>query len=169
MTTNLPRSDAAMPFENYGVTALRWSLILVFLWFGFLKFSTYEAEGISLLAINSPLLSWAYQILGQRGFAMALGVVEISIGILIALRPVSPQLSSIGSVGSIITYLITLSLLLSTPGVWQEGYAFPFLSGNIGQFLIKDLVLLAASICIAAEAFAAARMQAQPLRVASQS
>ena len=87
---------------------------------------------------------------------MALGVVEITIGVLIALRGVSPRLSGIGSVGSIITYLITLSFLLSTPGVWQEGYGFPFLSGMVGQFLIKDIVLLAASIWTAGEAFAAA-------------
>ena len=168
MPTGLPRTDAAMPLEHYGAVALRWSLVLIFLWFGCLKFTAYEAEGIAPLAMNSPLLSWAYQMLGQRGFAMALGVVEVSIGILIALRPVSPQLSGIGSVGSIITYLITLSLLLSTPEVWQEGKGFPFLSGMVGQFLIKDVVLLAASIWIAGEAFAAARMQTQVVRVAPQ-
>ncbi|MEO5658305.1 MAG: DUF417 family protein [Polaromonas sp.] len=169
MQTDLSRSDGSMPLEHYGAAALRWSLVLIFFWFGFLKFTAYEAEGIAPFAMNSPLLSWAYQMLGQRGFAMALGVVELSIGVLIALRPVSPQLSGIGSVGSIITYLITLSFLLSTPGVWQEGYGFPFLSGKVGQFLIKDVVLLAASVWTAGEAFAAARMQAQPARVAPQS
>ncbi len=95
--------------------ALRWSLVLIFLWFGFLKFTADEAEGIVPFAMNSALLSWAYQMLGQRGFAMALGVVELSIGMLIALRPLSARLSGTGSVGSIITYLITLSFLLSTP------------------------------------------------------
>lgn len=156
MRTDLANPEGAAALEPYGTAALRWSLVLIFLWFGALKFTAYEAEGIAPLAMHSPLLAWAYQLLGQRGFAMALGVVEIAIGALIALRPVSARLSGIGSVGSIITYLITLSFLFSTPGVWQEGYGFPFLSGMVGQFLIKDVVLLAASIWTAGEAFAAA-------------
>ena len=143
--------------ERYGSTALRGSLVLIFLWFGLLKFTAYEAEGIAPLAMNSPLLSWAYQLLGQRGFAMGLGVVELAIGVLIALRPFSARLSGIGSLGGVITFVITLTLLLSTPGVWQEGYGFPFLSGKVGQFLIKDVVLLAASLWTAGEAFAAMR------------
>lgn len=158
MHTDLPRERAPMVLQHYGAAMLRWALVLIFCWFGFLKFTVYEAEGIAPLAMNSPLLSWAYDALGQQGFAMALGAVEISIGILIALRPVSARLSGIGSVGSIMTYLITLSFLLSTPGVWQAGYGFPFLSGPIGQFLIKDVVLLAASVWTAVEAFAAANV-----------
>ena len=156
------RSSAASALESYGSAALRWSLVLIFLWFGFLKFTAFEAEGIAPLVKNSPLLAWAFQLLGQRGFANALGVVELAIGVLIALRPVSARWSGIGSVGSIITFVITLSFLFSTPGVWQEGYGFPFLSGMIGQFLIKDVVLLAASIWTANEAFRADRMVGSP-------
>lgn len=155
-------SCAASALESYGSAALRWSLVLIFLWFGFLKFTAFEAEGIAPLVKNSPLLAWAFQLLGQRGFANALGVVELAIGVLIALRPVSARWSGIGSVGSIITFVITLSFLFSTPGVWQEGYGFPFLSGMIGQFLIKDVVLLAASIWTANEAFRADRMVGSP-------
>ena len=127
-------------------------LVVIFLWFGALKFTSFEAEGIAPFGMNSPLLSWAFQLLGQQGFAMALGVIELAIGVLIALRTISAKLSFIGSIGAIICFAITLSLLLSTPGVWQEGYGFPFLSGKIGQFLIKDLVLLGASIWTAGEA-----------------
>lgn len=48
------------------------------------------------------------------------------------------------------TFLITLSFLLTTPGVW-----FDFLSAMRGQFLAKDLVLLGVSIWTAAEAWKA--------------
>jgi len=54
--------------------------------------------------------------------------------------------------------LITLSLLLSTPGAWQPGYGFPALSPSPGQFLAKDLLLLGAAIWTAGEALRAARM-----------
>ncbi len=145
------------PLLQYGGPALRWSLVLIFLWFGFMKFTAYEAKGIAPLVMHSPLLSWAYNMLGERGFATALGIVEITIGVLIALRPFSARASGIGSCAAIVTFITTLTFILSTPGAWQEGMGFPYLSGPIGQFLIKDVVLLAASIWTAGEAFRAAR------------
>lgn len=158
MATDTTANDGGLTLQRWGAWALRWSLVLIFFWFGMMKFTAYEAKGIAPLVMNSPLLAWAYNLLGERGFATALGVVELTIGVLIALRPFSARWSGIGSVASIITYLVTLTFLLSTPGVWQEGYGFPFLSGPIGQFLIKDFVLLAASIWTAGEAFTAARL-----------
>jgi uncharacterized membrane protein YkgB len=71
--------------------------------------------------------------------------------VLIAVRPFSARLSFIGSIGAIITFVLTVSFLLSTPGVCQFSHGFPLL-GDAGQFLIKDLVLLGASIWTAAEA-----------------
>ncbi len=89
---------------------------------------------------------------------MLLGIVEISLAILIAARPVRPKLSAIGSLGAIVMFLTTLSFLLSTPGVWQPGYGVPALSPSPGQFLAKDLVLLGAAIWTAGEALGAARL-----------
>ncbi|MEO5881143.1 MAG: DUF417 family protein [Caldimonas sp.] len=151
--------------EHFGAQVLRWTLVLVFLWFGFLKFTEFEAKGIAPLVMNSPLFAWAFQALGQQGVSMAIGLIEVAIGVLIALRPISPRWSGIGSVGAAITFFFTLSFLFTTPGVWQEGYGFPFLSGMVGQFLIKDAVLFGASLWTAGEAFAAAgtRLAERPL------
>ena len=159
--------DSALQFERLGGSALRCSLVLIFLWFGLLKFTAYEAEGVAPLAMNSPLLAWALAALGKQGFAMALGVIEISIGILIATRSFAPRLSGIGSIGAAITFLITLTLLFSTPGVVEEGQSFPFLSVKPGQFLLKDVVLFAASLWTAGEAFRAAQMAPRPASVSS--
>ena len=52
------------------------------------------------------------------------------------------------------TFLGTTSFLFSTPGVLDHTYAVPLL-GGLGGFLIKDLVLLGASMLTAAEARAA--------------
>jgi uncharacterized membrane protein YkgB len=41
-------------------------------------------------------------------------------------------------------FLTRLSFMLTTPGMWQPDYGFPFLSGA-GQFLVKDLILLGAA------------------------
>ncbi len=163
MLTESPRithttDDGLAPtLETLGATVLRYGLVAVLLWVGALKFTAYEAEGVHKFASNSPLLSWADQLLGMRGFSMLLGVIEISLGALIASRPVLPKLSAIGSLGAIVMFLITLSFLLTTPGVWQPGYGFPALSPTPGQFLAKDLVLLGAAMWTAGEALRAAR------------
>ncbi len=145
--------------ENLGATALRYGLVLVLLWVGGLKFTAYEAEGVKMLVSNSPLLSWAYQLFSVRGFSMLLGVIEISLAILIATRPIAPKLSAMGSMGAIVMFLITLSFLLSTPGVWQPGYGFPALSPMPGQFLAKDLVLLGTAVWTAGEALLAVHVR----------
>jgi uncharacterized membrane protein YkgB len=47
------------------------------------------------------------------------------------------------------TYLITLTFFLSTPGVAEAtAGGFPAISALPGQFLLKDVVLLAASLCL---------------------
>lgn len=158
MNIHEPRSsDLAGPLGRAGTFLLRYGLVLLFLWFGMLKFTAYEADGIAPLAMNSPLLSWALAALGKQGLSNAIGVVELAVGVLIATRARSAKLSAIGSIGAAITFLITLSFLFSTPGVLQDGHGFPFLSGMVGQFLIKDVVLLAASVWTAGEALRASQ------------
>jgi reactive chlorine resistance protein C len=46
------------------------------------------------------------------------------------------------------TYLITLTFFLSIPGVAEAAGGFPAISAAPGQFLLKDLVLLAASLSL---------------------
>lgn len=148
-------STSASKLENIGTVVLRYSLVAVFLWIGLLKFTEYEAMGIEPFVANSPIWSGLHAAIGIRNLSNLIGVIEISIGVLIATRAFSPRASAVGSIGSIITYLITLSFMLTTPGVWQPGYGFPFPAPMPGQFLAKDLVLLGASIWTAGEALRA--------------
>lgn len=140
-----------------GEILLRYGLVIILLWVGGLKFTAYEAEGIQPLVSNSPLLSWAYSVFSVRTFAMLLGVIEIALGLMIATRPLAPLVSAVGSLGAIVTFLTTLTFVFTTPGVWQPGYGFPSLSPMPGQFLAKDVALLAIAIWTAGEALLAAR------------
>ena len=157
-----PQEPAPSPLEQFGTILLRYGLVVTFLWFGVLKFTDYEAAGVAPFAITSPLLSWAFAMLGTEGFARALGAIEIAIGLAIAMRPFAPGISALGSFGAIVTFLITLSLLLTTPGVIEPGYQFPALSAKVGQFLIKDTSYLAAAVYTAGEALSAAQRWSQP-------
>lgn len=149
--------DARM--RRIGEFVFRYGLSAIFLWIGLLKFTDYEAKNIEPLVTNSPIWSWAVHSIGLSGVAGFIGVVEISIGVLIAIRPLAPRLSAIGSLGATATFLITLSFMLTTPGVWEPEYGFGFLSALPGQFLAKDLVLLGVSIWTMGEAFRAARIR----------
>ncbi|MDQ6762324.1 MAG: DUF417 family protein [Bacteroidota bacterium] len=155
-------SNTGVGLERLGEGIIRYGLVIVLLWVGFLKFTPYEAEGIKPLVMNSPLLSWAYSAMSVQGFSKMLGFIEIILGILIACRSFSAKVSAIGSIGSIIMFLITLSFLLSTPAAWQPGFGFPYLSPMPGQFLAKDLLLLGAATWTAGEALAASRVTISP-------
>jgi uncharacterized membrane protein YkgB len=100
-------------------------------------------------------MSWMYSLLSVQGVSNVIGTIEIAIAVLIALRPLSPKASFVGSLGAIITFVLTVTFLFSTPGAAQLNYGFPIL-GEAGQFLIKDTVLLGASFWTAAEALGAA-------------
>jgi len=149
-------SDWGHTLESVGAKIIRYGLVVILLWVGALKFAAYEAESIQGLVANSPLFSWLYSVTSVQGGAMLIGIIEIILGVLIATRPVAPKLSAIGSIGAIIMFLLTLTFVLTTPGVWQPGYGFPFLSMT-GAFLAKDIMLLGAAVWTAGEALRAAR------------
>lgn len=101
---------------------------------------------------NSPLTAWAVSAFGLAALSKLIGIVEITLGVLIALRRFAPAASALGSLGAIVMFLITLSFALTTPGVWEPGYGFPFPSALPGHFVAKDLVYLGAAIWTAGEA-----------------
>lgn len=125
---------------------LRYGLGLVIAWIGLMKFTAYEAAGIQPLVAHSPLMSWVYAIFSERAFSALLGVAEVAIAAMICLRSVSAKVSAIGSGLAAVMFLTTLTFLFSTPG-WEPSLGgFPALSAMPGQFLLKDLVLLAAAL-----------------------
>jgi len=150
------RESTARRLESIGANVIRYGLAIILLWVGALKFTAYEAEGIQPLVANSPLMSWTYSVMSVRGVAMLIGIVEIALGVLIATRSLAPKASAIGSLGAVVMSVVTLSFMLTTPGVWQPDYGFPFPSPMPGQFLAKDLLLLGAAIWTAGEALLAA-------------
>lgn len=150
---HLGRQAGAMPsswaerIDAVGRHSVRYGLVLVLLWIGGMKFTAYEAAGISGFVANSPLMSWAYSLFSVQGFAAVLGTTEIVIAVLIASRPLSARAALVGSASAIGMFLTTLSFLLTTPGVWEASAGgFPALSVVPGQFLAKDFVLFGASL-----------------------
>ena len=140
--------------EAVGRELTRYGLVVVVGWIGLMKFTNYEAEGISGFVANSPLMNWVYGFMSVRSFSAVLGVIELTIAILIAARPFSARASVLGSALAVGMFLTTLSFLVTTPGVWEPSLGgFPALSAAPGQFLIKDLALLGISLWTLGEAW----------------
>ncbi|CAI89083.1 DUF417 family protein (plasmid) [Pseudoalteromonas sp. HL-AS2] len=142
----------AHSITSLGDNALRLSIALILIWIGAMKFTGYEAGAIEGLVTSSPLTSWLYSIFSVQGASNFIGATEIAIAIAILLTPLNRVLGIVGSLGAIATFAVTSSLLLTAP-VWEMSLGgFPALNVVPGQFLVKDLVLLAASVVLLGKA-----------------
>lgn len=172
--------ERAARLDRIGMGLLRLGLVVVLVWIGGLKFANYEADGIVPLVANSPVMSFFYhypapeyrhhmnkegevvpanqqwnESNGTYSLSHALGVLIVLIGLLIALYPVLPQISAVGSFLLILMSCTTLSFLVTTPEAWVPAlgastHGFPYLSGA-GRLIIKDAIMLGAAVVTLAD------------------
>lgn len=165
--------------DKIGLTLIRLSIAIVFMWIGLLKFVPYEADSITPFVANSPLMSFFYehpedykQHLTHKGeykpearawqtanntygFSNGLGVVEVIIALLVLANPVNRWLGLLGGLMAFTTPLVTLSFLITTPEAWVPAlgdahHGFPYLSGA-GRLVLKDTLMLAGAVMIMAD------------------
>src|ERR1700751_5021387 len=171
----------AASLDRFGMGMLRLGLVIVRVWIGGLKFASYEADSIVPLVANSPFMSLLYhhpapeyrQHMNKEGqvvpenqqwnesngtypVSYGLGVIIVSLGVMIALYPIWPQVSALGSFLLIPMALTTLSFLVTTPEAWVPAlgdphHGFPYLSGA-GRLVVKDCIMLGAAILTMADA-----------------
>jgi reactive chlorine resistance protein C len=134
------------PFELVGAAMLRYGLVVFLILFGLAKFTDAEARTIYPWVANSPSLGWLYAVTTAQGASNLLGVVELALGVLLAVRPWWPRASVIGSFGAVVVFAMTVSFLFTTPG----------LSPDTQGFLMKDLLLMGAAVWTAGDALWAA-------------
>lgn len=165
---------SASKLDRVAMAMLRAALVIVLIWIGGLKFVNYEADSIVPLVANSPVMSFLYRRPseyrphvnkegelnlqhrewhrenGTYRFSHGLGAIIVGIGVLIALYPIRPDLSALGSGLLILMSCTTLSFLITTPEAWvpalgDANHGFPFLSGA-GRLIVKDVIMLAAAV-----------------------
>lgn len=125
--------------QSLGAGILRYGLTFLLLLFGTFKFFQFEADGIQPLLTHSPFLGWLPATFGVRGSAAVIGTVELLAALGLAVGPWFPRLGTVGGLIATLTFLTTLSFLVTTPGVLAPG-------NEAGGFLLKDLILLGAAI-----------------------
>ena len=137
--------------ECVSLFLLRYSMVFVIGYLGIMKFTVYETDAMGPLVVNTPLLAGVYNYLGARIFFDAIGLIEVIIALMVALRPFSVLLSALGSASAAVMFLISLSFMLSG-SIWEASLGgFPYFSIFPGQFLLKDLVLFSASLVLFGE------------------
>ena len=146
-------------FTAVGTAIVRYGLVVVIAWIGLMKFTGSEAMRIQQFISHSPFMSWLNGLLSIRAQSDVIGMIEILAAVLIVLNVVSPRLGVVGGALGTLLFLSTLSFLFTTPGIGDNAAGgFPALS-PVGQFLIKDIVLLGASVLALAQSLTAMRMR----------
>ena len=134
--------------SRFGNLALRYSVVIVLGWIGAMKFTAYEAGAIEGLVASSPLVAWLYSVFSVQGVSNLIGGIEILTAVALLVGMYNRKIAIAGALAAIATFSITLTFLFSAPG-WEASLGgFPALSVVPGQFLLKDVVLLAASVSL---------------------
>lgn len=124
---------------------VRVSMVVIFFFFGYQKWFDYEAQGLIPYISNGPLISWMYPVFGIRGASWFLGVSEWLFGALLFLGFWIKELGVLGAAGACFSFIATVTIIPFMPNGWAASAGgFPAMTGNV-PFLMKDVVLLAAS------------------------
>ncbi|ALO88390.1 DUF417 family protein [Salmonella enterica] len=135
--------------DRLGLTLIRLSIAIVFIWIGLLKFVPYEADSITPFVANSPFMSFFYEHPEEyRQHLTHEGELKLAGGVLAFLTP-----------------FVTLSFLITTPEAWvmplgDAHYGFPYLSGA-GRLVLKDTLMLAGAVMIMADSARSLLLQRQ--------
>ena len=132
--------------EDLDYHLIRAAMVIIFFFFGYQKWFAYEVERLIPYISNGPLIFWLYPAFGTRDATLFLGVSEWTFGTLLFLGFWNKKLGILGALGSSITFIATVTIIPFMPDGWDAAAGgFPAVTGNV-PFLMKDVVLFAASV-----------------------
>ena len=138
---NLEETDRCIAnfMAHWGITALRISLGVIFIWFGILKpLGLSPAAPLVLATVDFLPLLTPTQWLGIIGWW------EVAIGLTFLFRPtvrIAIALLALQMVG-------TFMPLFMLPGVTFQGGRIPYAPTIEGQYIIKNLLIISAALVV---------------------
>jgi uncharacterized membrane protein YkgB len=124
---------------------IRASMVVLFLFFGYQKWFEYEAQALIPYISHGPLIFWMYPVFGIRGATYFLGVTEWVFGALLFAGFWNKNLGILGALGSCFSFVATSTIIPFMPDGWAvSAGGFPAMTERVA-FLMKDILLLAAS------------------------
>jgi len=131
-------------FHSFGYFISVIGVAAVLLWIGVFKFTPTEAKGIEPLVKNSFLMNWMYHYASVETVSKIIGGIEILTAVCLLLHFFSKKAALVGGISSAMTFLLTLSFLFTTPGVFStvDGVMIT------DFFILKDLMALGISFMV---------------------
>ncbi|MES2930818.1 MAG: hypothetical protein V4665_03495 [Patescibacteria group bacterium] len=126
-------------FRRVSVPAARFGLFVIFFWFGFLKVAGLSPASALVENLFEQTVPW----MSFPVFILLFGIFEMIIGLLFAVKGLERLVIPLLFLHMIMTFM-PLFLL---PGETWSGFLVPTLEG---QYIIKNLALIAAAVGIAA-------------------
>jgi uncharacterized membrane protein YkgB len=131
--------------KDLDYNVIRAVMVIIYAWFGYDKWFESEIKGLVPLISHGPLISWMLPVFGIRGTGYFLASSEWTFGTLIFLGFWNKKLGIVGALGACGNFICTLTIFPFAPDAWDAGAGgFPAMT-IVTAFLLKDLVILAAS------------------------
>jgi uncharacterized membrane protein YkgB len=133
-------NDMNLPFRVISI-----GIIVMLLWAGFYKMTAPGAEGIIPLVSNSPLIWWHFKLFGPYIGSDIIGLTEVTAALLIIAGHFQPKAGIVGGLIGTLMFLITSTMLISTPGTTVLVHGIRYMS-FLGLFLFKDIISFGACL-----------------------
>ncbi|SDH56953.1 DUF417 family protein [Myroides phaeus] len=130
--------------HTFGYYISLWGTVLILIWVGAYKFTPTEAKAIVPLIENHPLSYWMYNVLSVQAVSIVVGIVELLVALTLVLTLKYDAFKKYAGIGLCIIFLMTISYLFTTPGVWKTVDGFPLTD----FFILKDLMYLGFGISL---------------------
>jgi uncharacterized membrane protein YkgB len=139
-------SESGLLRKDLDYHLMRTSMVFIFAIFGYQKWFVFEAQQIEPFISYNPFVFWLIPAFGLRGASWFLGVSEWTFGALLLFGFWNKRLGILGAMGSILTFISTFATIPFMPDGWvATAGGFPAMTVSTA-FLMKDIVLLAASV-----------------------
>jgi uncharacterized membrane protein YkgB len=131
--------------SDFDYRLIRASMVIICFFFGYQKWFPYEADALIPYISHGPLIFWLYPVFGIRGATYFLGAAEWLFGALLLLGFWNKKLGILGALGLCFSMISTFTIIPFMPGGWAASAGgFPAMTEK-DAFLLKDLVIFAAS------------------------
>lgn len=124
--------------QSVGFYVSLFGTVLILLWVGLYKFIPTEAEAIKSKVISHPLTFWMYDIMSTQAVSYCIGIVEITVALLIVIGLRYKFIAKIAALSIIVIFVMTLSYIFTTAGMWKIVDGFPITN----FFILKDIMYL---------------------------
>ena len=138
--------------HRYGERALRWSVALVFIWFGLLKPMGYSEAEPLMRALVDQYASWA---ISPELFIDVVGWWEVVIGVCLLFR----RLMRLALLLLALQMVGTMSPLILLPGRCFQDGGVPWAPTLEGQYIVKNLVIISAAMVMGGEVHKRSRQE----------